>query len=382
MREGEVIIIGTAHVSPTSIQEVEKIIENERPDAVAVELCKKRYKALMGELEWVPIVDVIKRGEVHLLLFQIILSYFQRKVGREFGVKPGDEMLAAIKKAKEIGADVFLIDRDASITFRRMWSLMSFFEKIKMFFQIIRGIFIKDKLDIDKILKEKRTLEKLIYDFKKISPSAAKVLIDERDAYMAANLLKLKKKYNKIIAVVGAGHERGIKKFLDNPLAIPEINKLLEVKKKKIKVFHLLFVLFLIFLIFLFFKIPKQIFFEAFLCWFLINGILAAIGALIARAHPLSILTAFFCAWFTSLNPFIAAGWITGIVETWIRKPSIKDFKDILKTEKFSDLLNNKLFRILLVVALTNLGSTIGTFLAAYLIIKMFGASFWKFEIL
>lgn len=369
-QSGEIILIGTAHVSPESIKEVKQIIENEKPDAVAVELCNKRYKALMGEIEEVSILDVIKRGDAYLSLFQIILSYFQRKIGEKFGVKPGDEMLAAIKKAKEINAKIYLIDRDVSITFKRLWNSISFFEKIKLFMQIIKGLFAKDKINIDKVLREERTLENLIYEFKKVSPSAAKVLIDERDAYMASNLIELSKKHKKIVAVVGAGHKKGIEKFLKDPAKIPSIDELLAVKKSKIKLHYVFFALLLAFILFMALSLPVKVLLKAFAYWFLINGILAALGAFIAGAHPLSIVAAFSCAWFTSLNPFIAAGWVSGIVEAWIRKPTFKDLKNMTKVSNLSELFKNKAFRVLLVAALTNIGSTIGTFLAAYFIFK------------
>ncbi len=226
------MIVGTAHVSPRSIEEVKEIIEKERPDAVAVELCPRRFKTLVeGYRENISHLDVLKKGDVFLLLFQIILSHLQKKIGEEYGVRPGQEMLTAIEKAREIGADVILIDRDIAVTFKRFWTSLGFFEKIKFIWYLIRTS--SNDVEIDEMLKQD-ILDSLIREFRKISPKAANVLIDERDLYMAANLLNVMKKYNKVVAVVGAGHKKGIETALEK--AVKEgidIRKLSEVKEGK-----------------------------------------------------------------------------------------------------------------------------------------------------
>lgn len=380
--EGEVeskrvVIVGTAHVSPKSIREVEETIERERPQAVAVELCYKRYLALIkGEQQDIPITEAIKRGETHLLLFQLLLSYFQRKIGEEYGVKPGDEMLAAINKAKEINADVILIDRDITVTLKRFWNSLSIVEKLKLTYHLIKGLFTKEEVDVDEMLEED-VLELLVKEFREISPSAARVLIDERDAYMAANLLRALHKYDHVVAVVGAGHKKGIEKYLQNPAKIPDIKELEEVKESRINLFKIfgyavVSVIILIFAV-LISTLNSEIIIKAFLYWFLINGILAALGAIIARAHPLSALSAFLLAWLTSLNPTIAAGWVSGLVEAWIRKPTAKDLQKISKASSFKDLMDNKFFRVLMVAALTDVGSMIGAFVGAYVVIQVTG---------
>ncbi len=371
----EVLVIGTAHVSPKSIEEVTKTIEEIKPDAVAVELDYKRLRALQGEIPDIPIVDVIKKGEAHLLLFQILLSYFQRKIGEEYGVKPGDEMLAAIEKAKEIGADVLLIDRDVSITFKRFWSNLSIKEKLKIFYSLIKSLFGDEEVDVNEMLKED-VLDALVKEFRSIAPSAAKTLIDERDAYMAANLVEASKKYDKIVAVVGAGHKKGIEFYLKNPYKLPSIDSLLEVKSGrnygKILGYSIFFVILFLFA-FILLTFNTEILLKAFIYWFLINGILSALGAAIAGASIPSILTAFFVAWLTSINPTIAAGWFSGVVEAWVRKPTSKDLMELVKVKTVRDLLKNKVFRVLLVASLTNVGSMIGTFIGIWYIYKITG---------
>ena len=376
-----IIIIGTAHVSKKSVEEVKKVIEEIKPEAVAVELCYKRYLALTkNKPQNIPITDVIKKGEAPMLLFQLILSYFQRKIGEKCGVRPGEDMLVAIEKAREIGADILLIDRDITITFKRFWNSLSLFEKIKLILYILRSLFSKEEIDVDEMLKED-ILERLIKEFRKLSPSAAKVLIDERDAYMAANLLQAAKKYEKIVAIAGAGHKKGIEKYLRNPDLIPDIKELEKVEESRFSLTKL-FSYTLVILIFLTFfaivKINSELIIEAFIYWFLINGFLASLGALIAGAHPLSILGAFLSAWFTSLVPFIAAGWIAGLIEVKIRKPTFKDIEELVRVKDFKDLMRNKIFRTLLVVALTNIGSMIGTICATYYIMQIIGIDISK----
>lgn len=377
MEKKKLVIIGTAHVSRKSVEEVEKIIEIERPDAVAVELCPRRYKALIhGIKDEIPVTDVIKKGNVFLLIFQLILSYFQRKVGEEYGVKPGSEMLAAVNKAKSVGADVLLIDRDIGITFRRFWQKLSFFEKIKLMWYLTKSTFNREEMDIDDMLEDD-ILDVLVREFRQISPNAARVLIDERDLYMAANLINALSRYDKIVVVVGAGHRKGIEKALEllknRPVNIRELE---EVGKGKnwLRYMILIFTIMIVTtFILIAISLNTETLIQAFLYWFLINGILSAIGAAIARGHPLSIIAAFLFAWLTSLNPLIAAGWISGIVEAWARKPTTDDFSKLMEVDSFRDMMDNKFFRVLLVAALTNMGSMIGTIYGGWYILSKFG---------
>ncbi|WP_456328770.1 TraB/GumN family protein [Archaeoglobus sp.] len=382
MEEKRLIIVGTAHVSKKSVEEVREVIENERPDAVAVELCPRRYHALVhGQREEVSIAEIIKSGNVFMLIFQLILAYFQRKVGEETGVKPGGEMLAAIQKAREVGADVILIDRDIGVTFKRFWQKLSFFEKIKLIVHLIRSSFSGEDIEVDEMLEED-VLDMLVKEFRKISPNAARVLIDERDVYMAANLLNALSRYNKIVAVVGAGHRKGIEnallKLKDNPV---ELRGLEDVKSGRnyLKIFMGAFTALIIAtFVLIATSLNTEVLIRAFLYWFLINGILSAIGAAIARGHPLSIITAFLCAWMTSLNPMIAAGWVSGLVEAWIRKPTVEDFSKLVEADSFREMLRNRFFRVLLVAALTNVGSMIGTIYGGWYILSTFGVDVAK----
>lgn len=367
--EKKLVIIGTAHVSQKSVKEVAEIIERERPKAVALELCPKRYSALLGKRDEVSVREVLKRGDFLLILLQLLLGYFQRKIGEETNVRPGEEMLTAIRKAREIGADVILIDRDVSITFKRLWGKMSFFEKLKFLYHVFRG-FAERAENVDEMLRED-VVEKLVREFRKISPKAAEVLIDERDAFMAFNLRKALERYDSIVAIVGAGHKKGILDWMQKDVDIEELMKVKE--GRGIKIASILFAVFIVMFFLITAITAVELFYQAFLYWFLINGVLAAIGAVVARAHPISVTVAFLCAWFTSLNPLIAAGWLSGISEAWIRKPTLSDIEDIFKSKSLKEMWNNKFFRVICVAAFTNLGSAIGTIYGSYYILTNFG---------
>lgn len=373
MENKRLVIVGTAHVSPQSIKDVEETIDKELPDAVAVELDSRRFFTLTkGVQRDIPLMEVIKRGETHLLLFQLLMSYFQKKMGDTYGVKPGEEMLTAVNKAQEINADIILIDRDIDITLKRFWTSLTLWEKLKILGHLIKDFVKQEEVELEQMLEED-VLEVLVKEFRGIAPSAARVLIDERDSYMASNLFKSLPNYNKIVAVVGAGHKKGVENHLMDPQNIPEPTSLEEVKHSRFNLFklfsYLIFgVVALIFGILLT-TLNSALIIKAFIYWFIINGAFSAICATIAGAHPFSILSAFLFAWFTSLNPTIGAGWITGAVEIWVRKPTSNDLKNITGAGSLKEVFNNKCFRVLLVAALTNVGSMIGTFIGLYYVL-------------
>ena len=386
MRTKNLIIVGVSHVSPESIDRVKRVIEEIRPDAVAVELCRRRYEYLTKSNQLkVDILQAIK-GNVFLFLFQLILTYFQKSIARKFDIEPGSEMIAAIKKANEIGATIILVDRDLSITLRKFWKSLSLLEKIKLLLYLIRDIIKSPEVDVNKIA-EKNVVDNLLNSFKQAFPKASRVLIDERDLFMALKLIQAMKKYDKIVAVVGAGHKRGLAELIERlQKGVPQnyeesIRELEEIDSgiSILKIISVLVILFLLsFFVFTFISIGFEAFMRIFLIWFLVNGISASVGACIARAHPLSIMAAFFSAWMTSLNPFIAAGWISGVVEAWIRKPTMEDLNELLNSKKIGEMFNNNFFRVLLVVALTNIGSTIGTVVGSYYILANFGIEIFK----
>ncbi|RZN62249.1 TraB/GumN family protein [Methanonatronarchaeum sp. AMET6-2] len=378
MGKGEIHLLKTAHVSEKSVKEVEEAIDNLEPDVVAVELDIPRYKSIKGEETEISVRDMLK-GNVFIFLFQMLLSYLQNRIGADLGVEPGAEMKRAIELAEEKDIDIALIDRDIRITMKRLWHSMTLREKLKMTFSLILGALgfgKKEEIKIDEITEDD-TIEMLLKEFEKFSPNAAKVLIDERDAYLAANLLREAKKEKRVLGVIGAGHGEGVTKYLKNYEEIPDTKELEKLPKKKsyLKAISIIIPLSIIALFgyLVFAGKPLSVILTALGYWFVINGVLAALAALLARAHPLSIATAFSSAWLTSLSPFLAAGWFAGLTEAYVRKPTSQDFKLLKKAEKLDELMENRLFKVILVAAAANVGSILGTFIGAYMLLKIAG---------
>jgi pheromone shutdown-related protein TraB len=369
---GKIILIGTAHVSDKSVAEVNEIIEREHPDIIAVELCRGRYQALKGEdeVKEINLKEMLKDGKFYYFLIHWLLGYVQKKIGADTGVKPGSEMIAAIDIAERTGARIALIDRDIQVTLGRFWNKMSFFEKLKLFASLLGasvGIGTKE-IDIDTVTNEDVVTE-LVSELRKLAPTAASVLLDERDIFMARNLVDISKD-GKVVAVVGAGHREGIQRYLDNPETIPPIDELATIPKKGFSWINAVIIATLVMiaglLVLLVFSggVSLSTLLTAMLYLFVTQGVLSGIGVLAARGHPLSALTAFGLAWFGFLHPFLAVGWLAGLVEAHFRPPTTQDFKTIMKSETMSELMQNNLFRIILVAGLANLGSMLGTFVA------------------
>lgn len=379
-----IIIVGTAHVSDKSVAEVEQTIDRERPDVVAVELCPARYQALTEKIvtKKISAKDILSSTKPYYFLVHWLMAYVQKKIGDDLGVDPGAEMLQAIRKAESTGARIVLVDRDIQITLQRFWHSMSIWEKLKMTGAMLTAAlgFKGEELDIESVTEED-VVTQLVEELRRFAPSAARVFIDERDAYISANLLDAARS-GRVVAVVGAGHREGIQRYIEHPDTLPPIKQLIDVPKKRfsiIKIFGLTFVA-LAFATFLLIilgiirgVISPYMLLVAMGYWFIINGVLSAAGAALARGHPKSIATAFLVAWLTSLNPMMAAGWFAGLMEAKQRTPTTDDFRSIMDAETIQDMLNNRLFRVLLVAALANLGSVLGTIIGVIVIVNVTG---------
>ncbi|MCC4768179.1 TraB family protein [Methanosarcina sp. DH1] len=379
----KVVLIGTAHVSEKSVAEVKAAIRELKPDIVAVELCRGRYDSLKGNVQekQVPIKDILTEGKVYYYMIHWLLAYVQKKIGDDMGVRPGAEMLAAIEEAESTGAKIALIDRDIQVTLQRFWGKMKFLEKVKMIFSLLGGLIGIGKgtdIDIDKIT-ETDVVTGLVNELREFAPTAAEVLIDERDAYLAGSILKVAAGGNKtVVVVIGAGHKPGVTKYLKNPKSVPPLNSLMQVPKKRIgfgKIVGFAFVAVIVgfFLLLLFSGVPLKLLLIAFGWWFIITGTLSAIGTLLAGGHPYSVLTAFSVAWLTTLHPLIAAGWFAGLVEAKQRNPTTADIKALAGVETFKEMFKNKFMRVLLVASFANIGSMTGTFVAAYVMMHVTG---------
>ena len=370
----EVILLGTAHVSIESARLVASVIEEEKPDTVCIELCQSRYQSIRQKNKWqnMEIIKVIKEKKAFLLLSNLLLASFQKRMAEKLDVQPGAEMISAIETAEKVGARVHLADRDIRITLSRTWRFMSLWDKLKILFQLISSAGEIDEIsekDIEK-MKQEDMLETLLADVKKSLPALRNILIDERDRYLAHKIKTAPGK--RIVAVVGAGHVPGIKKYWEVNTDINALEKI-PPSSMFMRIFKWILPLFILALFILgFFYGGSTAGAQMITWWIIANGLLAGLGALIAFAHPLTILSSILAAPLTSLNPMIAAGWVSGLVEAFSRKPKVKDFEnlaeDILSIRGFRQ---NRVTKILLVVVLTNLGSAIGTFVAIPLMLKV-----------
>jgi len=375
-----IILVGTAHISKESVEEVKEVIEEYKPDIVAVELCKRRYESITKKDKWenTPITSLLKSDNAYLLLAQTFLSSIQRRLGKEYGVEPGSEMIAAMDEAKKHDLEVALVDRDISVTLKRAWKKMGIREKFRLTWEFMKAILGYDEEELEELdlkeLMDQDVISAMMEEFGKIAPSVATVLIHERDKYIAKKILNESKK-GKVVAVVGAGHLNGIKKHLEKKKIDVDLTELEYVPKKRFSVLktvgYAIPVVFVALIVYLFLIGGWGRAADALLWWFLINGSLSALGTAIARGHPFSIATAFVAAPLTSLNPAIAAGWVAGYVEFKLRKPVVKDFQNLSKVDDIKDFFNNKIIRLLMVVALANLGSMIGTFIALPYILSL-----------
>ncbi len=363
-----IVLVGTAHVSERSVQEVKEAIDRHRPDVVAVELDPARYKVLTGQTRWreLPITRLISGNNTYFFIAQAMLSAIQRALGLGKGVEPGAEMVAAIDAAADRQLPVALVDRDIGVTLRRAWGRMGLREKLRLTWNLleaITGVYEEEleEVDVEELLKED-TLTALMDELGRIAPSVKEVLIDERDAFIAKKILQASRD-GKVLAVVGAGHLKGIAERLERGGAFPSYDELNALPVKRVPWGAALGwsvpLLFLAWTFYMMLTAQYGALGQGFLMWFLVTGAGAAIGAAVALAHPLSILTAFGVAWFTTLSPTLAAGWFAGLVEAKIRKPTMADLERIESTS-VRGFLSNKVVRVLMVTALANVGCTIG----------------------
>ncbi len=370
LKDKEVVLIGTAHVSSESADEVEKVIREEKPDHVCVEIDEGRFAAMKKTNTWesMNIGQVLKQGKAFLLLANLVLTSFQRRMGMDLGISPGEEMKRAISVCEEEGIKFSFADREVQTTLRRAWAKSGFWGRNKLVAALLSSAFSSEKLSEEEIeqLKEKSALEGMMDELADYLPSVKAVLIDERDRYLATKIFTSPGKLN--VSVIGAGHGPGIIRIL-HELDKGEISTGLDdisTVPPKGKISKLLpwLIPILIFTIvgFGFVNAGWENALSMIWRWILVNGTLSALGALIALAHPLTILLSFVAAPITSLNPTIGVGIFAGLVEGFLRKPRVSDFEslheDILSVRGF---YRNRFTHALLVFLLSSVGSAVGT---------------------
>lgn len=367
----EITLIGTAHVSQDSVELVKQTIEEVCPDTVCIELDAERYKNLQNPKAWenTNVAEIIKHKKTGLLLANLFLSSYQKRIAQKLNTTPGQEMLQGIESARSQHCDLVLADRNIQTTFLRIWRKLSLWEKCKLLFGLLSGGNDGSDEEVDfNELMEKDNLEAAVSSIGESFPKISEILIHERDQHLAYKIKTAPGK--KIVAVIGAAHVAGVRQEIYHQqdlvtiTAIPKSSGISKVVAWMIPIAILL-------LIGYGFVTNFQTGLHQITSWVLWNGILAAFFTAAVLGHPLSILTAFVSAPITSLNPFLACGWFAGLMEATIRKPTVADVNsvpdDIFHISRF---LKNRFLRALIIVIFANIGSSIGTFIAGTNIIR------------
>ncbi len=368
-----ITLVGTAHVSAESVAEVREVIARVKPAVVAVELDENRKRAIVDKkrFEETPITDLLRGGKSSFILAQSLLASYQRRMGAKYGVEPGAEMVAALQAADASGTKVALVDRDIGITLRRAYAKMGLGEKIRLVWELMKslvGAGDDEEMEVDEILQED-VLTTMMGELSRMAPTVADVLIHERDAYLAAHIHKAARDGH-VVAVLGAGHLKGVESYLRAPATIPD-TKPLEVVPKRFPWGIVLTSAFSLALVALFgwyayqgirtgnFADLKLHLLE----YVIATGGMCALGALVARGHILSILTALVAAPLKPLHFFVGSGIFPGLVQAKVNKPTVKDFQGISHLQTLGDLFRNKVTHVLMVASLAQLGANLGLFL-------------------
>lgn len=376
IRDGnkEFIFVGTAHVSRQSAKQVKEIIEAEQPDSVCVELDEQRYASISENNRWknMDVFQLIKQKKATLLLMNLAISSFQKRLAKQFGIQAGQEMIQGIESAKAVGAELVLADRNIQVTFARIWKSVGLWGRIQLLMQILLSIFSNEKISEEELekMKSKDMVNAMLQDFTEHFPRLKTPLIDERDQYLAQKIKEAPG--NKIVAVLGAAHVPGIVKEIKRDHDLSQLTRV-PPKSKIPKLIGWMIPIVILSIIVITFLSNPDAGMQQTISWFLWNGSLSALGAAVAFGHPLAVLTALVAAPITSLNPLLAAGWFAGFVQAILRKPNVQDFEDLAEDiHSVKGFWNNKVTRILLVVVMANIGSSFGTFIGGADVVRLF----------
>ncbi len=373
--QGIVYLVATAHISKESVALARSVIERIRPQSVAVELCDARMRALRDPERWkkMDVVEAIRQGRGHLLLSQLLLAAFQKKLGAITEVRPGAEMLEGAAAAEEIGAHIILADRAIRTTLKRVWAHLGFLSAIKLLSAIVVGLISGERVkpeDIER-LKQRDVLSAALEEFGQVFPDVERTLIAERDQYMAEKI-RTAQQYP-LVMVVGAGHLPGIARILREQIAvdlerlenIPTARSIGQVLRWMIPTMIIFFILLGLF------RSGRETGSAMALSWVVATSTTAALGAIIALAHPLTILIATLVAPFTAVNPLLRSGWIAALVEATIRRPRVGDLEHILDDMgTIQGWYRNRVCRVLLVLIAVNVMGLVGGAVAVPLVAR------------
>ncbi|MBA8883301.1 TraB/GumN family protein [Dokdonella fugitiva] len=383
VRRGDIeyVLLGTAHVSRVSADAVRAILQREAFDAVAVELCEPRYQSIRDPEAFrrLDLFQVIRQGKVGLVAANLALSAFQRRLAEQFGIEPGAEMKAAIDGADERGLPVWLVDREIGITLKRAYHSVGFLDRLSIVGGLGASVLSREDVSEDEIEKLKRgdLLGSMFSEFARESPPLYDALIGERDRYMTARLREQAAagEARRVLVVIGAGHLAGIERELANQNEMPRplVEKLSQVPPPSRWPKWLAFGVFLVIAGAIGFAFTRgaRAGTDALLAWTLFTGGGAALGAIAAAAHPLSVIAAFVTAPLKPFRPGVPASAFSAGVEAWLRKPRVADF-DSLRDDvaHWTGWWKNRIARTLLNFMFVTLGTVVGEYLAGFHIIK------------
>ncbi len=366
-----IVLVGTAHISQDSVNLVKTVIEQEQPDCICLELDDKRFHALTEKEQWqsLDLKTIIKSKQLTTLLISLLMTSYQRRLGRRMGVSPGAELLMAAQTAKALHIPISLCDRDVRITLRRAWKKTSLLKKSYILASLLCSIFDNSEISEEKIkkLKQKDALSELMDEMGETFPDLKRVLINERDMYLVEKIKA--SPGNRIVAVVGAGHISGMMQLfaVDNKDQLAAITAIPPISTGY-KIFGWIVPLTIIgSLLLLGLQKGAAIAGDSLVYWIFANGVPSAIGGLIALAHPLTTLSAFAAAPLTSLTPVIGAGYVCAFVQVMTCPPLVNEFENCghdLATLK--GWWTNRLLKVFLVFFLTGAGSALGTWIGGY----------------
>jgi pheromone shutdown-related protein TraB len=371
----EFILVGTAHVSPESRDLVRRVIERENPDAVTVELDKQRYQALTDESRFqsLDIKEVIRKKQLSTLMVNLLLAAYQKRLGLKLGVLPGAELLEAIRAAEERGIPVTLADRDVRVTLRRAWSSTSLLRKSLLLSAVLASVLDERKLtqaEVEALLK-KDVLSELMREMGDAMPGLKRVLIDERDLYLSSRMRGAPGR--RVVAVVGAGHLEGIEGALVSSRKpdLDELNRIPPVSPVWKWVGWGFPAAILGAILEIGWTQGGAAAGENVIYWILASGTPCAIGAILALAHPLTVLAAFVSAPITTLSPVIGAAYVTAFVQAYVRPPIVKEFQTVAEdVSVFRMWWRNKLLRVFLAFVLPGLGAAVGSILGSIELVR------------
>ncbi len=373
-----ITLLGTAHVSRSSAEQVAAELDSKAYHAVAIELCPSRFDALNNpdRLAELDLMQVVRQGKASMVMANLAMAAYQQRLGEQLDIEPGAEMRMAVDQARKHDLPVVLIDREIGVTLKRTASNLSWWQRAVLFSGLVTSLVSREEVSEEDIehLKEGDVLETTFAEFAHDRQDLYLPLIAERDRYMAAKLRDAAAHHpgRPVLAVVGAGHLDGISRHLgdsDDPAATLHELEQIPAKSRWPRLIPWLIVALVLTGFYIGFTRNPELGWQLVRDWVLINGGLSALGALIAAAHPLTILTAFVAAPVTSLNPTVGAGMVTAAAELWLRKPRVGDFSKLRHdTTQLRGWWRNRVSRTLLVFLFSTLGSALGTYLAGFLI--------------